>query len=312
MDSHHPAGRLVVHRLDSDFIQTVNRAANRAAEPLSARITDGVSVQDLEARSVHLVLVHRVDVRPDKAATVGNVVVFSKPCHAVFRTEQLQLATPDHYRTHDDSKIRDPHDGMLTKDASRLVSAGGAHFEMSFGSPQKPWVFCASHYRSNQDLRRLRDYFAAHRRTPYAAATRILDPNAFATRLGIDFALGLDKTNAVRPEGPEVLIDFFNNTFDTVVCVHHVHHGPVHYEDSSGRITTQEDLANTINDSPKAWFTKKTCFEIESEYRFAVSTAAGTPVEPRHYIAVSRELRELTSDLDLLRFTPRWAQVAPR
>ena len=75
----------------------------------------------------------------------------------------------------------------------------------------------------------------------------------------------------------------------------HVYHGPVHYEDSTGRIATQEAWFDPCA-GPKAWFTKKMFFETQSEYRFAVSTL-GDPVEPRHYIPVSPELRELTSAL---------------
>ena len=44
---------------------------------------------------------------------------------------------------------------------------------------------------------------------------------------------------------------------------------------------------------PLAWFTKKTSFANQSEYRFAVSTP-GAPVNQTHYIAVSPELRALT------------------
>ena len=46
----------------------------------------------------------------------------------------------------------------------------------------------------------------------------------------------------------------------------------------------------------RAWFTKKTCFASQCEYRFAVSTL-GDPVKPKHYIDVSSELRELTTAL---------------
>ena len=74
----------------------------------------------------------------------------------------------------------------------------------------------------------------------------------------------------------------------------HVYHGPVHYKDESGRIVTQKDFAQP-NDGVKPCFTKKTCFEFQSEYRFAVSTL-GEPVERTHYIT-SPELREFCREL---------------
>ena len=60
----------------------------------------------------------------------------------------------------------------------------------------------------------------------------------------------------------------------------------------SGRVDNQEQWFDP-NAGPVAWFTKKTSFANQNEYRFAVSTL-GAPVSPRHYIAVSPELRALT------------------
>ena len=105
MNSHGPSasphrdGRLVVCRLGSDAVQTANRTienvsrqvvtANRAATP-APRITEMVSVQDRETKALHLLLVHRLDYRPQGASAVGDVVVFSEPTYAVFRTERLR------------------------------------------------------------------------------------------------------------------------------------------------------------------------------------------------------------------------------
>ena len=58
------------------------------------KVTDTVAVYDLDARSLHLVLVHRLDYRAQPAPAVGNIVVFSEPAYAPFRAENLQLATP--------------------------------------------------------------------------------------------------------------------------------------------------------------------------------------------------------------------------
>ena len=63
----------------------------------------------------------------------------------------------------------------------------------------------------------------------------------------------------------------------------------------SGQIERQEQWFDP-NAGPMAWFTKKTSFRNQSEYRFAVTTP-GTPVPPKHYLAVSPELSGLTSAL---------------
>ncbi len=128
--SSHRDGRLIVCRLGSDAVQTADQTiedvfrqvvtANRAATP-APRITAMVSVQDWEAKVLHLLLVHRLDYRPQGVSAVGDVVVFSEPTYAVFQTERLRLATPVYYREQKDLKlgIRDVHDGTLTKDSIR-------------------------------------------------------------------------------------------------------------------------------------------------------------------------------------------------
>ena len=308
--------RLVVCCLDSNVVQTANRSiedafrqvvtANRAATS-APPITEMFSVQDRQTKSMHLLHVHRLDYRRRRSAAIGDVVVFSNPWHAPFRTKELQLATPAYYRENEDLVlgIRDVHEGTLTKDATQWASthvSGGVvnSAEITFGSSREPWVYCASHYQLNRELHRLKDHFANEYN--YTAAARIRDPNAFATWLGIDFALNLDKTTHVKLGAHDkggYALSLYNTSLwqgsgpiDTFV---RVYHGPVHYEDSTGRIATQEDWFDPCA-GPKAWFTKKMCFETQSEYRFAVSTI-GDPVEPRHYIPVSPELRGLTSAL---------------
>ena len=136
----------------------------------------------------------------------------------------------------------------------------------------------------------------------HTAATGIADPSDFAVWLGIEFALTLDKSAHVNlSELDRVGYErsHYNTSLshdagpiDTIV---HVYHGPVHYEDHSGRIDKQEQWFDPFA-GPKAWFTKRKSFEIQSEYRFAVTTL-GDPVHPRHYIFVSEELRALTCPL---------------
>ena len=234
-------------------------------------------------------------------------MVFSEPTYAPFRTERLQLATPAYYREQKGLRpgIRDARDGTLTKDSIRwanTVVPGGlvTRASISFVSSREPWVYCASHYQLDRELRRLKDHFAE--KYGYTTAARIHDPNAFAMWLGIDFALNLNKTIDVRL-GEREELGYASSSYnanpgpssseiDTVV---HVYHGPVHYEDSSGCIATQEDWFDP-HGGPRAWFTKKMCFASQCEYRFTVSTS-GDPIRPRQHIDVSPELRELTSAL---------------
>ena len=67
---------------------------------------------------------------------------------------------------------------------------GTVSARLRFASSSEPWVYCASHYRDDSELRRLKNEFDVQH--GYPAATRIEDPAAFAVWLGVDFALGLD------------------------------------------------------------------------------------------------------------------------
>ena len=71
-----------------------------------------VSVHDLKAQSRHELYIYRLDYRPRSAPSVGNVVAFSEPGFAAWRTEQLKLGTPAHYR---DEKKHAP----MSSEASR-------------------------------------------------------------------------------------------------------------------------------------------------------------------------------------------------
>lgn len=308
--------RLVVVRHGRDYIRTVNREIEESSRLAKAEnpsatspppVSGVFSVHDTEFRSVHQILVHQLYRPSPRAPAVGHVAALSEPRFAAFCTEKLQLATPAYYRGQEDLKpgIRDRHDGTLTKDATRwaktvVAAATVSRAELSFGSSSEPWIYCAAHYRDGRELHRLREHFATE--YGYTTATGIADPDAFATWLGIDFALGLDKTADVKLSALEELayarsryetsLWEGSNPIDTVV---HVHHGPVRYEDQSGRVDTQEHWYDP-DSGPRAWFTKRTAFRAQSEYRFAVSTL-GDPVEPKHYITVSPELRALVSAL---------------
>lgn len=309
-------GRLLVCHLGQDAIRTTNRAIDESSRLAKDRnpspaafspVSSMVTVQDKETRSLHLILMHNHDHRSPRAPAVGNVVKFSEPAYAAFCTEMLQLATRAFYRDQEDLKhgIGDRKDGALTKDATswadRVIPGGSVtQAELTFVSSDEPWIFCAAHYSNDREFGRLSDHFASE--YGYTAATGIADAEAFATWLGIDFALGLDKTAHVQLSGlDETLyaathystsVEEGSNTIETVV---HVYHGPVHYADRSGRVDTQEHWFDP-GAAPRAWFTKRRSFEPQNEYRFAVSTL-GNPVDPKHYVAVSPELRGLLSPL---------------
>ncbi len=164
----------------------------------------------------------------------------------------------------------------------------------------EPWVYCAAHYCNDRQLRRLRKNFATE--YDYTTATRITDPDGFATWLGIDFALGLDKAADVQltpldkcgyaVSNYQTSLWTGSHPIDTFV---HVYHGYVRYEDRSGWVDKQEHWFDP-HTAPRAWFTKRRSFEAQREYRFAVSTL-GDPAAQRHYITVSPELRALVSAL---------------
>ena len=312
--SRHCDGRIVVARDSSDAVCTINRQIGTIDDPARAtnpdampapKVTDTVAVFDLHTRSFHSILVHRLDYRPQPAPAVGNVVVFSEPAYAPCRAEKLQLATPAYYRDHEDLEpgIRDHHDGTLTRDGTRWASSimgGTVSARLSFASSSEPWVYCASHYRTDRELRGLRSEFCG--KYGYSAATLIEDADDFAAWLGVDFALGFDKTADVSL-GPVDEIGYARSSYTTdlwdgsgpIDTFVHVYHGPINYQDVSGQIERQEQWFDP-NAGPMSWFTKKTSFRDQSEYRFAVTTP-GTPVQPKHYLAVSPELSALTSAL---------------
>ena len=303
--------RIIVTRDSADAVRAVNgaiaiaddlaRRSNPDATP-APRATDMIAVCDIDSRAFHSILLHRLDFRPRRAATVRKVVVFSDPPYAPGRTEKLQLATPAYYRDRAELQpgIRDPHDGTLAKDGSRWATSimgGTVSARLTFVASGEPWVYCASHYGSDSELRRLRSEFDA--KYGYSVATRILDPDTFAAWLGVDFALGFDKTTDVSL-GPFDVIGYAHSRYTTslwegsrpVDTFVHVYYGPVNYEDVSGRVDKQDQWFDP-HAGPRAWFTKKTSLADQNEYRFAVSTP-GAPASQTHYIAVSPEMRALT------------------
>ena len=314
--AYHREDRVLVRHLGTDAIQAINRAiadASRLAKKTNPDATpapgatDVLIVEDLEAKSSHMICMHRLDFRPRSAPAVCNLVAFSKADYAATRTDALQLATPAYYRKDKSLApgIGDQRDGTLTKDATGWaktinpsVTVTGA--DLSFASQSEPWVYCAAHYCTAGELRRLKKHFADE--YGYEAATRIADADAFARLLGIEFAVRFDKARHVKPDATDDWIYVHTKgTTNTERGAHpidtfvRVYHGPVHYTDRAGRVDKQEQWFDP-DAGPKAWFTKKTALKVQREYRFAINTP-GEPVEPKHYISVSPDLRALTSAL---------------
>lgn len=310
------SGDLTVTECDAHGLRTVNQAltdtfrSSKRHSPLAtppAEVSSAFTVHDLKTHSCHLVLVHPVDYRPRPATTVGNVVKFSESRFAPHRASELQLGTPHYYRELEASNpgIGDRHDGTVTKDAtqwakSTLSPGASTKAEITFTASEANWVFCTSHYRHLDELRSLKSHFSKEH--AYSAATQILDPEAFAAWLGIDFALTFDKESIGKLDAFGI-IEYAASSYETelwedagsIDTFIHVYHGPVVYADRSGEVRTQADWIDP-HGSPKALFTKKTSFEPQREYRFAVST----PLRPTEHLlrmGISTELRRLTSPL---------------
>lgn len=272
------------------------------------KITDCFCVFDIEREQCHMIYVHYVDYRP-RQTNVREVVRFSKECHSPCRAEKLRLTTPSYYRDQENlpQGISDPNENTLRMDATPYIReragipyGSSLKVENVYSSSIEPWVYCTSHFPLFRVYRELKTKFSDE--FDYDAATKIKDVDAFAMWLGIDFALQIDKGKDLELGGLNLRVSLATNVspdlkqlenleknIDTFV---HVYHGPVHYEDESGVIYKIEDWGN-IQGALRACFTKRTEFEDQSEYRFAISTPK-TPEDKELWLDVSEELRKLT------------------
>ena len=247
------------------------------------------------------------DLRPPRglSPSVGKVVKFSKRRYAPCQAKKLRLATPSYYRDQETLPpgIADPDENTLRRNATvwarNHFSNDSVEIKVTLSSFSEPWVYCASHLPSHRVSWDLKTTFSNE--YGYDAATEIKDVDAFAMWLGIDFALQIDKGKHLNLGGLNTWAykasSYSTNLWqqdgmqniDTFV---HVCHGPVHYEDESSVIATNDDWVD-IHGAVRACFTKRTEFADQSEYRSAVSTL-GTPNNKVLEMDVSEELRELT------------------
>ena len=290
----------------NEVIEQVTLRATHSQSTPTPKITDGFIIFDIERKQCHQIFVYRVDYRSGFSPSIGKVVKFSKRCYAPCRTKKLRLATPAYYRDHESLPpgILDPHESRIKKDATpwarNLFPYGSIKIKAVFSSDSEPWVYCASHLSSYHTSRNLKAKFSDE--YDYDAATEIQDVDAFAMWLGIDFALRIDKDEHLKLEVLDTLV-YWKNSYSTnlgqkegvqnIDTVVHVYHGPVHYEDESGVIATNDDWTD-IHGAVRAYFTKRTEFSDQSEYRFAVSTP-GTPRDEIFELDISEDLRQLTS-----------------
>lgn len=308
---------VLIYRQPADVLERFNdanreithraRGAQRFTTPIPM-ITDAFTVLDVERKQCHTVLVHRMDCRSGLQSIVGKVAKFSKGCYAPFRAKEIQLATPSYYRDQEKLPrgIADPHDSTLTRNATPWMRSripyGSVEAEVVLSSSSDPWVYCVSHLQSHRVTRKLRSTFSE--KYDYDAVTEIKDANTFAMWLGVDFALQIDKDEHLKLDALDSLGYLLTSyciglaqhqglrNIDTVV---HIYHGPVHYEDESGVIKTQDDWAD-IHGAPRAWFTKRMEFAYQNEYRFAISTA-GSPTKDIFRLEVSDDLRQYTLEI---------------
>ena len=275
-------------------------------------ISEILNVFDLVREELSVIFLRRAGSRPSALRPEVNLLKFTKRKHAPFVAKELQLATPEFYRKYEGSApgVADPKDGCLTKDATPWMTkalvapeilAPGVSLslkaEMTFASPEEPWIYCASVQPDGASaMRELRSKFPQ-----YDTVTVIEDRQAFARQLGIDFALSFDRSKDVHMN---VLYDsiYAQSNYTTSLWSGrrnidkfvNVYHGPVRYEDQSGVLETLEDVVDPYG-APRAWFTKGTKFSDQREYRFALSTP-GTPRKSELQITVSDEIRRLVAE----------------
>lgn len=312
-------GDWVFTRLGAVKVDRLNREVTKVHQEVRDRIginrtesppiSQQIMVFNVALRECYLVFVYRVNCVSVAPPRVESLVKLSPGRFAPHRARALRLATPAYYRKSEsaNSEPTDPHDGCLTKDATPwarqvvLRTAGSFIHDLSASLtlssfPDEPWVYCTSIApTSDADTRRLRARFPR-----YDAITSIRAPESFAMQLGIDFAISVDKSKHVEL-GPINELAYRRSWYTVglwegehqIDKFIRVYHGPVVYEDHSGALESMEDFVD-FSMVPQGWFTKKTRFSGEQEYRFAVS-ALGRPRTETFKLRISDELRMFTA-----------------
>ena len=273
----------------------------------------GLLVEEPASAQRRLVVVQFVDFRTGPREETAGVVKFSAAGESLDATGSIRLATPADFRERGyEPGIADDLDAAARADAAPYLAAtlsrSGSHVAAAdiratatLASPNEPWIYCTSMQRDRRwDAGTAKESFAASKGRD-AVTTAIGDPGAFATRLGIEFALGIEVGTHVRDGGLEQFrIEQVRRALGLAAmpsaeAMVRVYHGPVHYEDR--RLVIRRDGDMGALDAVQAWFTKRTAFSAQREYRFAVSVA-GAPLWRAVYLRASGELLGLTRRVD--------------
>ena len=271
--------------------------------------TEELCVDDLHTGQRYIVVVLCVDFRPIRSPISARVARFTKKEDAPSTTGALQLCTPDFYRKLEGG---DDFDGAQAADMSPMIAtnlrASGIWvtedlFTASgtLASPKEPWILCTSIMPAHTaGATSLECEFSG--KGSDAVVTAIVDRDDFARQLGIDVAQRAAKAPFAKEDAFDLIqrhlherIYGADKEIDALVKVVH---GPVHYEDITLTVRSAHDIAKP---AVPAWFTKRTRFSRECEYRFAV--LAGCPATPKLRLDVSPELSRLTR---AWRFGERW------
>ena len=285
-------------------IRPIRSSENRMA------LTEELCVDDLRTRKRYVVVIQSVDFRPTRTPIDHGVARFTAKEHSPSEADNIQLCTPVFYR-----KL-EAGDAMDSAQAANLAPFVAAHLRKSgmpvsenyftaagtMVSPKEPWILCTSIRPSHAaGATLLEQQFSS--KGSEAVVTTVDDHNAFARQLGVDVARSAETKRAVKDD----VFDLINRhrywlatgsdvEIDAIV---RVIHGPVHYSNSTLTVRTGGDIANA--GLYRIWFTKRTKFSGEYEYRFAVS--AGCPTTDTFRLDISPELSRLTMPW---RFGDRW------
>ena len=305
---------------DTEIRRRIHRYRVRQLTPRAAADA-GPTALHVEAPTIdlrRLVVVRYVDYRTGYREAIGGVVKFSAKGESPDVKSNIRLATPADFRESGyEPGVADDLDGAQQADmapylARRLSRKGGyvaandISASATFAATEEPWVYCASIAPTRSygagSLGTLKNEFAESKGSD-AAITAIDNPQLFASRLGVELALGVEVGRDVEDN---YAIELFDREFARRVCgldtlppvdaVVWVNHGPVHYEERRLVIETESDMPTM--EALCACFTKRPEFSGQREYRFAVRIA-GRPMSKAIYLQASGELLRLTRRLDV-------------
>ena len=261
--------------------------------------TEGFWVDDSGIR--YVIIIRRVDFRPDRTPMRTGVVRFTKKTDAPAQTGNILLRTSEFYRTLGGDQL----DGAQTADITPMMVANlresigevTISAEATYTAEAEPWIFCTSmEPRDAIQAEKLKKIFS--NKGPDAVVTIIDDPDAFARQIGIDAARSAKSKSSVKESG----LDFLSRYLWEVammgcnkkVVLARVYHGPVNYENVELKMKSADDLPS----AERIWFTKRIEFSDEREYRFAISLA-GCPRIDTLALNVSPELSKQISFADV-------------